>query len=139
VPFLKGVIMEGNKITFQSIDVYILQFPPEVQEILNTLREVIKESAPGAVEKISYQMPTFALHGNLVHFAAYKKHIGFYPAASGIAAFKNELSAYKGAKGSVQFPIEKPLPYELISEIVKYRVDENIKKAESKLKKNKKF
>jgi uncharacterized protein YdhG (YjbR/CyaY superfamily) len=137
VPFLKGVIMEGNKITFKSIDEYILQFPPEVQEILNTLREVIKETAPGAEEKISYQMPTFALNGNLVHFAAYKKHIGFYPTASGIAAFKNELSAYNGAKGSVQFPIEKPLPYELISEIVKYRVAENIKKAESKLKKNK--
>ena len=129
--------MEENKITFKSIDEYILQFPPEVQEILKTLRKVIKESAPDAEEKISYQMPTFALHGNLVHFAAYKNHIGFYPAPSGIDAFKHELSEYKSSKGAVQFPLEKPLPYELISEIVKFRVAENIKKAEDKLKKKK--
>ncbi|HYE09716.1 MAG TPA: DUF1801 domain-containing protein [Patescibacteria group bacterium] len=129
--------MEENKITFNSIDEYILQFSQEVQEILKTLRSVIKESAPDAQEKISYQMPTFDLHGNLVHFAAYKNHIGFYPAPSGIEAFKDELSIYKGAKGSVQFPIEKPLPYELIHEIVKFRVAENTKKAESKLKKKK--
>lgn len=81
--------------------------------------------------------PTFALHGNLVHFAAYKNHIGFYPAPSGIHAFKHELSTYKGAKGSVQFPLVKPLPYELISDIVKFRAAENIEKAESKLKKQK--
>ena len=129
--------MEENKITYKSIDEYILQFPPEVQEILKTLRKVIKESAPDAEEKISYQMPTFVLHGNLVHFAAFKNHIGFYPTPSGIDAFKHELSEYKGAKGSVQFPIEKPLPYELISEIVKFRVAENIKQAEDKLKKKK--
>ncbi|NRF95418.1 DUF1801 domain-containing protein [Paenibacillus frigoriresistens] len=127
--------MDGIKINYESIDAYISMFPPEVQEILNRLREVIKESAPGAEEKISYQMPTFALHGNLVHFAAYKNHIGFYPAASGIEAFKDELSRYKGAKGSVQFPIDKSLPYDLISRIVKYRVAENIRKAEGKLKK----
>jgi len=129
--------MEGNKITFESIDEYILQFPPKVQEILGVLRKVIKESAPDAAEKISYQMPTFTLHGNLVHFAAYKNHIGFYPTPSGIDAFKHELSEYKGAKGSVQFPIEKPLPYELISKIVKFRVSENIKQAEGKLNKKK--
>lgn len=123
--------MEENK----SIDEYILNFPPEVQEKLKTLRKVIKESAPEAEEKISYQMPTFVLHGNLVHFAAYKSHIGFYPAPSGIEAFKKELSEYKNSKGSVQFPIEKPLPYELISKIVKFRVLENIRLAESKLKK----
>ena len=82
-------------------------------------------------------MPTFTLHGNLVHFAAYKNHIGFYPTPSGIDAFKDELSEFKGAKGSVQFPIEKPIPYELISKIVKFRVAENIKKAEDKLKKKK--
>jgi uncharacterized protein YdhG (YjbR/CyaY superfamily) len=121
----KGEIMEGNKITYESIDDYISKFPPEVQEILKTLRKVIKESAPDAKEKISYQMPTFVLHGNLVHFAAYKNHIGFYPAPSGINAFTHELSEYKGAKGSIQFPIEKPLPYELISKIVKFRVAEN--------------
>ncbi|HBW37340.1 iron chaperone [Desulfosporosinus sp. BICA1-9] len=116
----------------------ILKFPPEIQEILNALRKVIKESAPDAKEKISYQMPTFELHGNLVHFAAFKNHIGFYPAPSGIEAFKQDLSEYKGAKGSVQFPIDKPLPYPLISRIVKFRVAENIKRqAESKLKKKK--
>jgi uncharacterized protein YdhG (YjbR/CyaY superfamily) len=129
--------MEENKTTYSTIDEYIIQFSPEVQEILQTLRTVIKEAAPDATEKINYQMPTFDLHGNLVHFAAYKNHIGFYPAASGIDAFKHKLSEYKGAKGSVQFPIEKPLPYELISEIVKFRVAENIKKAEDKSRKKK--
>lgn len=120
--------MEENKITYNSIDQYISQFPPEIQEILHTLRKVIREAAPEAEEKISYQMPTFALHGNLVHFAAHKKHIGFYPAPSGIDAFKQELSQYKGAKGSVQFPLDKPLPYDLISRIVKFRVVENVNK-----------
>lgn len=126
--------MEGKKITFKSIDEYILQFPLEVQEILKTLRNVIRESAPDAEEKISYQMPTFALHGNLVHFAAHKNHIGFYPTPSAIEAFKNELSEYKGAKGSVQFPYSKPIPYELIKKIVEFRVDENIKQAKNKSK-----
>lgn len=95
---------------------------------------MIKESAPDAEEKISYQMPTFALHGNLVHFAAHKNHIGFYPTPSGIEAFKEELSEYKGAKGSVQFPIDKSLPYELLSKIVKFRVAENIRKAQGSIK-----
>jgi uncharacterized protein YdhG (YjbR/CyaY superfamily) len=129
--------MERNKNTFKTTDEYILQIPSEVQEILKTLRKVIKESAPNAEEQISYQMPTFILHGNLVHFAAFKKHIGFYPTPSGIDAFIQELSGYKGAKGSVQFPIDKPLPYELISAIVKFRVAEKIKQAEGKLKKKK--
>lgn len=124
--------MEESKITYKSIDEYILRFPPEIREILKTLRGVIKGSAPDAVEKISYQMPTFALHGNLVHFAAHTNHIGFYPTPSGVDAFKQELSEYKGAKGSTQFPIEKPLPYELISKIVKFRVAENLKRAEEK-------
>jgi len=129
--------VERNEIPFKTIDEYILQFPPEVQEILQTLRKVIKDAAPDAEEKIGYQMPTFFLNGNLVHYAAHKNHIGFYPTPSGIDAFKNELSEYKGAKGSVQFPIEKPLPYELISEIVKFRVAENIKQAKGKLKEKK--
>ncbi|MEH7305533.1 iron chaperone [Neobacillus drentensis] len=127
--------MEGNKIAYQSIDHYIEQFPPDVQDKLNTLRKVIKNSASDAEEKISYQMPAFALKGNLVYFAAYKNHIGFYPTSSGIAAFKHKLSEYKTSKGAVQFPIDKPLPYELISEIVKYRIAENRIKAEDKLKK----
>jgi uncharacterized protein YdhG (YjbR/CyaY superfamily) len=126
--------MEDNKIINNPIDKYILQFPPEVKEILKTFRKVVKEAAPEAEEKISYQMPTFYLHGNLVHFAAQKNHIGFYPTPSGIDAFKKELSQYKGAKGSVQFPLEKPIPYELISEIVKFRVAENLKKAKGKMK-----
>jgi len=124
--------MEGSKITAESIDEYISQFSAEVQEILRTLRRVIKEAAPEAEEKISYQMPAFFLYGNLVYFAACKNHIGFYPTPSGINAFKNELSEYKGAKGSVQFPLKKPLPYELISEIVKFRVAENTEKAKGK-------
>ncbi|MCQ6560678.1 iron chaperone [Paenibacillus mendelii] len=130
--------MERNKVTFESIDEYISTFPPEVREILQTIRKVIQEAAPNAEEKISYQMPTFALHGNLVHFAAFKTHIGFYPGASGIAAFQQELSAYKGAKGSVQFPIDKPMPYQLMSRIVQFRIDDNIKRAEGKLKKKQK-
>jgi len=127
--------MEASNTTPESIEEYISNFPPEVQEILKTLRKVIQESAPDATEKISYQMPTFDLHGNLVHFAAFKNHIGFYPAPSGIEAFKEELSEYKGAKGSIQFPIGKPLPYQLVSKIVKFRVAENIDKAEAKLNK----
>ena len=129
--------MEENKNTPQSIDEYILKFPPEIQEILKMMRQVIKEAAPEAEEKISYQMPTFTLHGNLVHFAAFKNHIGFYPTPSGTDVFKKELAEYKVGKGSIQFPIEKPLPYELISRIVKFRVAENIKHAEEKVKKKK--
>ncbi|MCM3786249.1 DUF1801 domain-containing protein [Neobacillus mesonae] len=117
--------MSDSKPAYESIDAYIAVFLPEVQDVLQTLRQVIKEAAPEAKEKISYQMPTFELRGNLVHFAAFKNHIGFYPGASGIAAFQDELSVYKSAKGSVQFPLDQPLPYELISRIVKFRVMEN--------------
>jgi uncharacterized protein YdhG (YjbR/CyaY superfamily) len=129
--------MEENKATYSSVEEYILKFPPEIAEILIKLRKVIKESAPLAEEKISYQMPAFVLHGNLVYYAAFKNHIGFYPTSSGIDAFKHELSEYKGGKGSVQFPLGKPMPYELISKIVKFRVAENMKKAEDNLKKKK--
>ncbi|MHA6529665.1 iron chaperone [Paenibacillus sp. BAC0078] len=124
--------MEPVKITYESIDDYIAKSPFEVQEKLEALRKVIRECVPEAEEKISYQMPTFYLHGNLVHFAAFKKHIGFYPAPRGIEAFKEELSQYKGAKGSVQFPLNEPLPYDLIRRIVKFRAEENISKAEAK-------
>ena len=125
--------MEGEKADYESIDDYIKQFTPEVQEKLEALRKVIKESATDATEKISYQMPAFYLHGNLVYFAAFMHHIGFYPTSSGIEAFKDELSVYKGSKGSVQFPIDNPLPYDLIRRIVKYRVEENIKRAAGKV------
>lgn len=129
--------MENNKVGFNSIDEYISTFPEEIQKILEELRATIKASAPEVEEKISYQMPTFTLKGNLVHFAIWKNHIGFYPTPSGTQAFKRELSIYEGAKGSVKFPIEKPLPLELISKIVKFRVAENLKNAEIKSSKRK--
>ena len=109
-----------------EVDVYISGFPSEVQIILNKIRFTIKEVAPLAEEKISYGIPTFVLNGNLVHFAAYKNHIGFYPSPSGIEAFKTEISIYKMAKGSLQFPLDKPIPYDIITKIVKFRVQENL-------------
>ncbi len=115
-----------------SIDEYILQFPENVQAILVKIRAVIKDAAPLAEEKISYQMPTFYMHKNLVHFAAYKHHIGFYPTPAGIEAFKDEISGYKWAKGSVQFPIDKPIPYELIKRMVEFRVRQETKEASAK-------
>lgn len=119
--------MQEKKADYETIDDYIRQFPPSVQEKLEKLRSVIKDAAPDSKERISYQMPTFYLHGNLVHFAAYKQHIGFYPAPSGIERFKEELAGYKSSKGAVQFPIDEPLPYELISRIVTFRAGENEK------------
>lgn len=129
--------MENQKI-IHTIDEYMMQFPKEIQEILQELRHIIKAVAPDAEEKISYGMPTFYLHGNLVHFAAYKSHIGFYPTPSGIAAFQKELSIYKSAKGSVQFPTHKPLPLALISKIVQYRVCENTNAGKEKSRNKKK-
>lgn len=113
----------------RTIDEYIAGFPEDVQNKMEELRAVIREAAPEAVEKISYQIPTFALEGNLVHFAAYPRHIGFYPTSSGIQEFKEELSVYKGGKGSVQFPLDQPIPYELVRAIVLFRVGENLEKA----------
>lgn len=133
----KSSMVEQHSIIPKSIDEYIAQFPHEIQEILIKLRQVIKESAPNTEEKISYGMPTFVLNGNLVHFAAFKNHIGFYPTPNGITTFKQELSGYKTSKGAVQFPIGKPIPYGLVSKIVKFRVSENKSKAERKIKKNK--
>ncbi len=107
------------------IDNYISGFPKEVQDMLEKIRTAIIKAAPAAEETIGYGIPTFKLHGNLVHFAGYKNHVGFYPAPSAIKAFEKELSIYKGAKGSVQFPLDKPLPVALITKIVKFRVKEN--------------
>ncbi|GGG01705.1 hypothetical protein GCM10010912_53200 [Paenibacillus albidus] len=121
--------MDNNKTNVESIDEYIAAFSPEVQQILQEIRQGIRDSAPEAREKISYQMPTFEQHGNLVHFAAYSNHIGFYPAPSGIEAFKEELAGYKSSKGAIQFPLAQPVPLELISRIVKFRVAENAEKA----------
>src|SRR5512136_2553799 len=119
---------------YKTVDEYIKTFPIEIQIILEKIRKTIQRAAPDAVENISYQMPTFKLNGNLVHFAAFKNHIGFYPVPSGIEAFKKELSVYKQGKGSVQFPLDKPLPLKLVTRIVKFRVKENAAKAKSKKK-----
>lgn len=117
------------------IDTYIANSPKEIQDTLKKIRSTIKKSAPKAEETINYGIPTFTLDGNLVHFAGFKNHIGFYPTPSGIEKFKKELSAYEGAKGSVKFPLDKPIPYALISKIVKFRVKENLEKSEAKKKK----
>ena len=108
-----------------TIDGYIKTFPTNTQKILKKIKTIIQQTAPDATEAFSYQMPTFKLEGkNLVHFAAWKNHIGFYATPSGNTAFKKELSVYKGAKGSVQFPINEPIPYDLIKKIVLFRVKE---------------
>ena len=124
--------MKGDKPAYRTIDEYIATFPAETQKILQELRAVIHLAAPGAQEKISYQMPAFHLKGNLVYFAAWKDHIGFYPTSSGIRAFQQELSAYEFSKGAVKFPLDQPLPLDLITRIVKFRVAENLKKAAGK-------
>lgn len=111
-----------------TIDDYIRNFPDEIQEILEKVRATIRENAPEAKETINYQIPTFTLNGNLVHFAAFKKHIGFYPTPTGIEKFKNELTGYETAKGSVKFPLTKPIPYNLIAKITEFRVNEQKKK-----------
>lgn len=129
--------MQTKQTTPKDIDEYIAGFPKDVQKILEKIRKTIRKVAPDAKEKISYQMPTFTLEGNLVHFAAFKKHIGFYPVPTGIEKFKKELSAYEGGKGSVRFPLDKPIPYDLIGKIVAFRVKENLEKAEAKGKKKK--
>lgn len=127
--------MKTDQTVPQNIDEYIAEFPDDVQLILQKIRATIRAAAPDAEEAIKYQMPTFMLKGNLVHFGAFKKHIGFYPVPSGIEAFKKELSVYEAGKGSVQFPFDKPIPYDLISKIVRFRVQENLKNAEAKKKK----
>ena len=124
--------MESKRGSYVTIDEYITMFPKEIQKKLEEMRATIKAAAPEAKEKISYQMPTFDLKGNLVHFGGHKNHIGFYPQPSGIEAFKNELSIYESSKGAVQFPLDKPLPLKLISKIVKFRVAENLERAEQK-------
>ena len=127
--------MKSTETTPKNINEYIAGFPKDVQEILEKVRTTIRKAAPDAEETISYQMPTFTLHGNLVHFAGHTKHIGFYPTPSGIEKFKDEISVYEWAKGSVQFPLDKPIPYDLISKIVEFRVKENIERAVVKGKK----
>jgi uncharacterized protein YdhG (YjbR/CyaY superfamily) len=116
----------------RDIDEYIGGFPEDIRERLEQVRATIRKAAPEAEEAIKYRMPTFVLNGNLVHFAAFKNHIGFYPAPQGIEEFKEELSAYQGAKGSVQFPYDQPIPFDLISRIVKFRAAKNLEKVAPK-------
>lgn len=124
--------MEAKQDQAATIDAYIAQFPPDVQALLSEVRRVIHEAAPDATEQISYAMPCFYLNGNLVYFAAGKHHIGFYPTGSGIEAFKDELGPYKWSKGAVQFPFSKPIPYDLIARMTKFRVAQNLEKAAAK-------
>mgnify|MGYP000845659460 FL=1 len=120
-----------------NVDAYIAQFPPDVQERLQALRAAIREAAPDAAEKISYRMPTYHQHGNVVHFAAFKDHISLFPGSSGVEAFAHRLTAYKTSKGTIQFPYGQPLPLDLVKEIVRYRVDENRRAAEARKKRKK--
>jgi uncharacterized protein YdhG (YjbR/CyaY superfamily) len=117
--------MDKAVVEYTTIDEYIAQFTDEIQEVLNELRTVIKKAAPDALEKISYQMPTFWQAGNLVHFAVHKHHLGFYPTPSAIEKFSVELSGYQHSKGAIQFPLDRPIPYDLVSRMVAFRVQEN--------------
>ena len=117
--------MKGSRNKFKTIDEYIAQFPKNVRGVLEELRRVIRESVPQAEEAISYGIPTFKLNGNLVHFAAFKIHVAFYPTSSAIRAFEKELTPFKYSKGTVQFPLDKPIPFDLVKKMVKFRVIEN--------------
>jgi uncharacterized protein YdhG (YjbR/CyaY superfamily) len=118
--------MEKRKRAARDIDAHIAQFPPDVRRKLEQLRSIIRQEAPGAVETISYGIPTFDLDGHLVHFAGYARHIGFYPTASGIEKFRSELKGYPTSRGAVRFPLDEPLPVGLVRKIVRFRVEENV-------------
>lgn len=124
--------MTPEKFSIENVNQYISTFPESTQELLQQMRSIIRSAAPQAEEVISYQMPAFRLHGVLVYFAGYKNHIGFYPTPSGIQKFKQELSVFKNSKGAAQFPLNKPLPIQLIKRIVSFRVRENLEKAQLK-------
>ncbi|WFR59262.1 DUF1801 domain-containing protein [Anaerocolumna sp. AGMB13025] len=126
-----------DKIKFDTIDEYIMNFTPDIQEKLQQLRKVIQEAAPEAVEKISWGMPTFFLKGNLIHFAAFKNHIGIYPGETGVETFKAELTEYKNSKGAIQFSNDRPIPFDLVTRIVTFRVNENLEHAKDKQSKKK--
>ncbi len=127
--------MDSQNNTYTTIDEYIAMFPPEIQARLNEMRAVIRAAAPQASEKISYQMPTFYLKGNLVHFAVHKTHLGFYPTPSGIEHFKDELSGYEYSKGAIRFPLDRPTPLDLVRRITAFRAEENLAHAAMKAKK----
>ena len=124
--------MEAKKKVAKNIDEYISQFPPEVQGVLQKVRETIRKAAPKATETISYAIPCYMYHGYLIYFAGFKNHVSVYPAPRGAAEFKDELAVYKGGKGTVQFPLDEPLPVKLIARMVKYRMKENEEKEKSK-------
>ena len=127
--------MKTDQSVPRNIDEYIAGFPHDVQKTLKKIRSTIRKAAPGAQETIKYQMPTFTLKGNLLSFAAYKNHIGFYPAPAGDEKFRTELSVYRAAKSTVRFPLDKPIPFDLISKIVKFRVKEHLERAAARAKK----
>ena len=120
-----------KKVTYTSIDTYIKTFPEEVQKILEAVRRTIQKAAPGAKEKIGYGIPTFTYHGNLVHFGGAQKHIGFYPGSGPILAFADDLRGYDTSKGTVRFPLDKPIPYDLIEKITKFCVERNLENKKS--------
>jgi len=124
--------METTSTKFKTVDEYISTFPASTKTILKELRKTIKQAAPQAEELISYNMPAFTFHGRLVYYAAYKKHIGLYPIPSAIRAFQKDLSDYKTSKGAIQFPLDRPIPFGLITKIVKFRVKENLQKGKTK-------
>lgn len=127
--------MIEKKTSGKTMDEFIANSPKEAQPALRKIRALVRKAAPGAEEAINYGIPTFKLNGNLVHFAGFKSHIGFYPTPTGIEKFKKELSAYETAKGSVKFPLDAPIPYNLIERIVRFRVKENLEKAKAGKKK----
>jgi uncharacterized protein YdhG (YjbR/CyaY superfamily) len=126
--YCPGAAMPSKPAQPTTIDEYIALYPPEMQRILTAMRETIRQAAPEAGEKIGYGIPTFTLHGNLVHFGAFKDHIGFFPAPSGIEQFREQLAGYKLSKGTIQFPLDQPIPYELIRRITLFRREENLRK-----------
>ena len=128
--------MRTDRPQAENIDDYIADFPPDIQKILQRVRTTVRRAAPQAEEAIRYQMPTFKLEGNLVHFAAFKNHIGLYPTPSGTEKFRKELSLYETGKGSIRFPLDKPIPYDLITKIVKFRAKENRERAEARRRKS---
>jgi uncharacterized protein YdhG (YjbR/CyaY superfamily) len=124
--------MKSTESSSQEVESFISRYPAEVQEILYKIRSIIKEVAPDAQEKLNYGIPTFTLNGNLVHYSGFKDHIGFYPTPSGVEKFKKQLSKYEGAKGSVKFPLDQPIPYDLIRKIAEFRVKEQRAKSKKK-------
>jgi uncharacterized protein YdhG (YjbR/CyaY superfamily) len=126
--------MKAASIKFKTVDEYLSAFPASTKKILQEVRKTIKQAAPNAEELISYNIPAFKLNGMLVFYAAYEKHIGFYPTSSGIKVFQDELTNYKTSKGAIQFPIDEPIPRDLITKIVRYRVKENLEKEKTKKK-----